>query len=184
MNQSQRINQTSNRVEYYTPIEIIEAARKTLKTIDLDVASCEKANQIVGARNYFTKESNGLNQEWYGKVWMNHPFGRGENKKWIDKLVQSYETENIDEAVCITYASTSEKWYQPLLRYPQCYLSSRTNYLGYDLEPIKGVTKGSVVTYLGSNVEQFAECFKHLGSVMIPFNFVPFIPDVVYTMEA
>jgi len=195
MNSSQYINQTSGNTEYYTPVEIVEAVRYTLEEIDLDVASTEKANQIVKAKHYFTKQDNGLDQEWFGKVWMNHPFGEKElrckqqckkkrctkrgycihkdtpgNKDWINKFVDSYEKGTVQEAICITYASTSERWFKPLLNYTQCYIWGRTNYLDTSLMPIKGVTKGSVVTYLGTRQYAFAENFSHLGSVMIPYS--------------
>lgn len=74
----QQINQDSGDVEFYTPPFIIESARKVLGVIDLDPASNEIANRTVQAKRIFTKEDNGLAQEWSGKVWMNHPFGKGE----------------------------------------------------------------------------------------------------------
>lgn len=32
----------------------------------------------------------------------------------------------------------------------------------------RGVTKGSVIHYIGTDVGRFAECFKELGSVTVP----------------
>lgn len=74
----QQINQDSGDVEFYTPPFIIESARKVMGGIDLDPASNEIANKTVRAEKIFTKEDNGLAQEWAGRVWMNHPFGKGE----------------------------------------------------------------------------------------------------------
>ncbi|MCB1715547.1 MAG: hypothetical protein KDK05_10475, partial [Candidatus Competibacteraceae bacterium] len=117
----QLINQTSGKVEYYTPPEIVEAARATMGGIDLDPASSARANEIVQAAQYITVEQDGLSQPWFGRVWMNHPFGRKENPLWIDKLMQSFWSGDIEQAICITFASTSEQWFRPLLGYPQCY---------------------------------------------------------------
>lgn len=50
----QRINATSGCVDYYTPKPIIEAARKTMGSIDLDPASSFEANNVVLASRYFT----------------------------------------------------------------------------------------------------------------------------------
>lgn len=59
--------------ERYTPGYIVEAARKTLGDIDLDPASCEKANQVVGAKRFFTARDNSLDTIWRGRVFLNPP---------------------------------------------------------------------------------------------------------------
>jgi len=169
MNNAQLINQTSNRVEWYTPEHIIEAARSTMGgVIDLDPASCEIANRTVRARHYYTADHDGLSQKWYQNVWLNHPFGRKTNKPWISKLLAEYGAGRVEQACCITFASTSEQWFQPLLQFPICLLSPRVNYLGPDGQPVKGVTKGSCVAYLGPDEDRFIESFSDLGAVMIP----------------
>jgi len=167
-NAAEYINQDSGVVEYYTPIEVIEAARSTMGSIDLDPASSAKANQVVGALCYFTQDFDGLAWDWFGNVWMNHPFSREGNPRWINKLVSEYEKQNVVEACCITYASTSETWLRPLYRFPLCFLSPRTNYRLPSGEIYRGVTKGSVVAYLGSDVGRFTRNFTHLGSVCVP----------------
>lgn len=168
MNSSQLINQTSGDYEYYTPKEIVKAARRVMGHIDIDVASSAKANEVVGARCYFDEAKDGLSKIWLGNIWMNHPFGREQNPLWINKLVEEYKAKRVKQACCITYACTSEKWFQPLFAFPQCYLSPRTNYFLPDGTLKRGVTKGSVVTYLGANVDRFIAEFDGLGSVMIP----------------
>lgn len=177
MTNAQLINQTSGDTEYYTPPEIIEAARRVMGSIELDPASSAKANEIVQAKNWYGLPGDGLHCifQWFGKVWLNHPFGRGKNQAWIDRLVTEYERGNISEALCITYACTSEKWFRPLLRQPQCYLQPRTNYLLPDGSVKKGVTKGSVVTYFGSNLEAFYREFKELGEVKVSYQIKIFL---------
>lgn len=165
VNNAQLINQTTGECEYYTPPEIIEAARQTLRGIDLDPASSETANKTVKAAHF--KDQHGLRGDWFGRVWLNHPFGRSTNGPWIEKLVREYQLRNVQAACCITYACTSEKWFRPLLYYPQCYLHPRTNYLLPDGTVKKGVTKGSVVTYLGHDIASFAKNFRALGAVKI-----------------
>ena len=96
---------------------------------------------------------------------MNHPFGRGSNAAWINKLESEFACGNVIEACCITYACTSEVWFQPLLRRPQCFLSPRTNYLLPDGTVFRGVTKGSVVTYFGTRSNAFTDAFQDLGVV-------------------
>lgn len=166
----QLVNQDSGIVDYCTPAFIIETARRTMGTIDLDPASNLVANQTVKAKEFFDKY--GLTHIWSGNVWLNHPFDRVQNARWIEKLINSYTHGDVSQACCITFASTSEKWFQPLLQFPQCYLSPRTNYIRLDGTPVKGVTKGSVVTYLGSNFHAFAKEFDSLGNVVLPYAWI------------
>lgn len=169
MNAAQLINQTSGIVEYYTPPEIIEAARVCMGGIDLDPASSHAANVTVKAGTIYTIEDDGLSVNWFGNVWVNHPFGRKTNTPWINKLVAEWTAGRITQACNITFAATSEQWFQPLLKQPQCFLCPRTNYLLPDGTVYKGVTKGSVVTYFGTNVERFARAFKNLGTIKVTF---------------
>lgn len=173
MNSSQLINQTSGEYEYYTPLSIIAAARLAMGGIDLDPASSALANDRVRASGFFTELTDGLSQVWYGRVWMNHPFSRDGNPLWINKLLDEYHAGHITQACCLTYACTSEKWFRPLLDFPQCFLSPRTNFYLPDGTLKKGVSKGSVVTYLGDYEHSFARYFCQLGSVKMSFNGTP-----------
>jgi ParB family chromosome partitioning protein len=167
---AQLINQDSKKVEYYTPSWIVEAAREVMGSIDLDPASSAEANKIVKAKEYYSTK--GLFYVWSGNLWLNHPFNKKENKLWIDRLIHYYEITWVKQACCIAYASTSEKWFQPLMNYPQCYFNKRVNYIdGLTGLVVKGVTKGSVVTYLGPNVEKFNQVFSQYGKIMMPYGY-------------
>lgn len=174
MNAAQHINQSSGNVEIYTPGNILEAARLTLGAFDLDPASSSAANERVMAARIFTQADDGLSQPWSGRIWMNHPFGKKDkktghpgNSAWIDKLESEFVAGNVTAACCICFASTSEKWFRPLLFRPQCFLSPRLNYLLPNGSVYRGVTKGSVVTYFGYSPARFAKAFAALGVVKI-----------------
>ena len=167
MDNAQLINQDSGNTEYYTPTEIVDAARYVMGGIDLDPFSSNEANERVKADSFY--HSNGLDSNWFGRVWMNHPFSRDMNGPCIKKLVLCFEDKQIEQGCCITFAATSEKWFRPLHKYPQCYLVPRTNYYLPDGAVKKGVTKGSVVTYLGNNNMRFLKVFSEFGEVKFPF---------------
>lgn len=152
------------------------------------------ARQFFG-RQYDGSWKDGFKIEWRAKtLWMNHPFTREErecgpdckkhletpshkhhsvywygNRKWIEKFVISQRHGYVETAMCITYAATSEEWFQPLMQFPQCFLSPRTNYFLPDGTIKKGVTKGSVVTYLGKDLPAFAEHFKKFGTIKVRY---------------
>lgn len=193
MESHQLINSTSMDVEYFSPPAILDAARAVFGgEIDFDPASSVSANVTVDAHAFLDYETDGISVEWSADaVWLNFPFGRKEsacridcdkkhvhhdydlhgNAAWVNKLISEFSLGNFNEACCLCYAATSEKWFKPLLQYPQCFLHGRTNYLLPDGTVKKGVTKGSVVTYLGPNVNKFAHAFKHLGTVKLPYHY-------------
>lgn len=158
MDNHQRINQTSGNTEFWTPKPIIAVASKLMEAIDLDPACSYSAFMYQKhCGNYY--EVNGLAYSWSGRVWMNHPFGR-DNAKWIEHLVNSHTYGDVTQACCITFASTSEKWFAPLMRYPQFFFTGRTQYIDpvtqkqkVYINPKTGkaspaAPKGSVFTYL------------------------------------
>jgi hypothetical protein len=66
--------------EWLTPPEIIQA----LGTFSLD--PCAPINRPWDtAIQHYTIADNGLNLPWFGRVWLNPPFGR-EAVKWLRKL--------------------------------------------------------------------------------------------------
>jgi len=167
VNKAQLINQDSGLYEYYTPPIIVELAAKVMGGIDLDPFSSDQANKNVNAAKIYTENDNGLLHDWHGKIWMNHPFSRTMNKLCVEKLIAEYELGRVSQACCITFASTSESWFRPLLKYPMCFIHKRTNYFLADGTLKTGVTKGSVVTYIGDNIDEFKRIFSEIGTVKI-----------------
>lgn len=57
---------------------------------------------------YYTKEQNGLAQEWSGVCWMNPPYGR-EIKDWMKKAYES--SLKGATVVCLVPARTDTAWW-------------------------------------------------------------------------
>jgi hypothetical protein len=105
--------------EWYTRRKYIEAVRKVLGGIDLDPASCDAAQDVVNAKQYFTKEDDGLKQEWRGRVWMNPPYSRGLINLFTDKLLKEYASGNVTAAIMLVSGRTSNcSWFKPLYDFP------------------------------------------------------------------
>lgn len=58
---------------------------------------------------YFTKEDDGLRQEWRGRVFMNPPYGRAIGT-WVRKAYDAAQT-TADVVVCLIPARTCSKWW-------------------------------------------------------------------------
>ena len=58
--------------------------------------------------SYFTKEQDGLKQEWFGVCWMNPPYGRA-IKDWVKKAYES--SLNGATVVCLLPARTDTAWW-------------------------------------------------------------------------
>lgn len=187
------INQSSGSFDYYTPTEILDLVRKVLGHVTLDPASCEDANRTVQANHYYTIDNDGLKNPWYGKVFLNPPFHRGEKAckkkckkkkckpgkknrgyhitkdipstgEWTNKAIEEYEQGNIEEAIVVTFSSMSEGWMKNFLPCLQCFPTGRIHYRRPDGK--KGsATKGTLITYIGSNGDKFKEIFSVMGHV-------------------
>src|SRR5207247_5573395 len=86
--------------EWYTPSDIIECARRVLGEIDLDPASCPRANRTVKAAHYYSRQQNGLNLPWFGRVWMNPPYG-GAAESFALKLIAEHQSGHVAAAVAL-----------------------------------------------------------------------------------
>lgn len=165
----QNLVQDSGSPEWFTPSNIIEAARSTMGSIDLDPASCAQANKTVQAEQYLTVKVDGLKAMWFGNIFLNHPYGRDNNKRWITKLIRSYQMGHVQQACALVFASTSEGWFQPLFDYPICFIRGRVRHGSPDGANPKASTKGSAVIYLGPHHDLFSKYFCPLGRIMVPY---------------
>ena len=66
-------------------------------------------NQNHLCDHFYTKETDGLKQEWKGVCWMNPPYGRTIGE-WVKKAYHS--SLNGTVVVCLLPARTDTKWFQ------------------------------------------------------------------------
>lgn len=96
---------SSNTDLWSTPQELFDDLDRVYR-FDVDVcATPENAK----CSTFYTKEQDGLAQEWRGTCWMNPPYGR-EIGRWVAKARRSAE-ENGATVVCLLPARTDTRWW-------------------------------------------------------------------------
>lgn len=146
-------------VEGYTRPEIIELAREVLGDIDLDPASNDIAQQWINSKTFYTKETNGLDKPWLGKIWCNPTYDRANIKKFASKFLEEYENGNMVEGIMLTNSSTDSEWNLPLQHGVQVYTNGRISFLQPDLSEKGKGSRGQCFTYFGPNPMKFIEVF-------------------------
>lgn len=156
----------SGQNEWYTPSEYIEAARRTMGSIDLDPATSEIANQIVCAGQIFTASDNGLSREWGGNIWLNPPYSQPEISQFADKVTSEFW--RIGQICVLVNNATETAWFQTLLSVATsiCLVRGRVKFLDTSLKPNGAPLQGQVVLYAGDNADAFAREFKPYGAIL------------------
>jgi hypothetical protein len=90
-------SQAMKSCEWYTPPYIIQA----LGRFDLDPCCADK-KFLKTADTIYSKD--GLEKEWYGRVWLNPPYGKYIGS-WIQKLA------NHGNGICLIFARTETKFF-------------------------------------------------------------------------
>lgn len=86
-------------IEWLTPPELV----KMLGEFDLD--PCTPVNPpFLHAKINYTVKDDGLTKKWFGRVYMNPPYGKG-MEKWIEKL------KNHGNGIALIFARTETKFF-------------------------------------------------------------------------
>jgi hypothetical protein len=182
--------------EHYTPPSIIGVCRETMGDIDLDPASCKLANsKLVHAKSYFTKEDDGLQRSWFGRIFCNPPGGKyriidgkltpvskgpGDSSAamWFYKAVTEWKLGHA-EAVCflgftLELLRITQARPPCAAQFPFCLLKNRTDFLcerdGH-LVAQGQPTHANVLVCLTNDsvrIARFEKYAEALGVVVIP----------------
>ena len=156
-------------IEQYTPELYIEMVREVLGEIDLDPASCDKAQTIVKATHFYTEEYDAMHYKWKGRVFLNPPYSRGAIDQFIDKLIEGCNSfSGVYEYITLTNLASSPKWAQKLITLADsiCFPDHRIAFIQEDtMQPKKGNNRDQMFTYCGHNKNKFKEVFSRIGTV-------------------
>jgi hypothetical protein len=152
--------------EWFTPADWIERARQALGEIDLDPASHAIAQKTVRAKTFFTAADNGLEQEWFGRVWLNPPYNRALLAPFVVKLVEEWSSGRVDQAILLTHNYTDTEWFHAAARTARaiCFPRGRIHFLS-PAGDVCSPTQGQAFFYFGGNDESFRRTFASIGLV-------------------
>ena len=162
-------NATGNE-EWYTPKDYMEKVQLVLGDIDLDPASCEVANETVKAKRYFTKEQDGLLQDWAGAVYINPPYTRAIVAQFTDKLIHHYQRGDVSQAILLVYATTDTDWFQKALSASDAVLFTNARIKFYNVSGTQPGHYGQALFYFGKDTEKFNQVFSDKGVIAWQYN--------------
>jgi site-specific DNA-methyltransferase (adenine-specific) len=94
--------------EWPTPQKIVDSLAKEFGPFTLDPAA-DPDN--AKAPTFFTKDQDGLSQPWYGRVWLNPPYGRTVGQ-WLQKARREVELGHAQVVVCLIPARVDAHWWK------------------------------------------------------------------------
>lgn len=164
-----------------TPAHIVEAARAVLGHIDLDPASDQQANAVIGASRIYTEADDGLARPWSGRVFLNPPGGyvklegfkhrQSKSAVWWARLEHEYSDRFVSQAIFIAYNLeaflNTQRWGKPCQAYPFCVPGTRLEFPGSVPGNHESPPGASAIVYLGDEVGKFVEVFSKIGYVRV-----------------
>jgi hypothetical protein len=155
----------SENCEWYTPSDVVEAAREVLGQIDVDPASCAFAQRVVRATTYFDAETDGLAQPWRGCLFVNPPYG-ALGPRFVDKALRAFEAGEVTAAVLVLNGySFDAGWFRPLWEHLLCFSAGRPHFYNAVGDPGRPAA-ATVFVYLGPDRPRFADVFGKFGAVV------------------
>lgn len=161
------IRAEQQRHEWYSPAEVVGAAREVMGGIDLDPASSPIANKSVGAATYYTVRDNGLTRPWFGRLWMNPPYGR-QGPRFVRRFVEEFTAGRVEQGVLLLGVHhTFTRWAQPLraLAPIRCEPPGRLRFTNERGE-LGNPEHASVVLGIGVDRDLFRVAFEPLGEIV------------------
>lgn len=158
------VSYNSGENEWYTPPEYIEAARKVMGSIDLDPASSEVANRIVGATTFYTKADDGRDKKWTGRVYMNPPYASNLIGDFASKFAGHIRDGSITDGIVLVNNATETTWFQKLIECAQAvvFTTGRVRFLDPQGNP-GAPLQGQAFIYFGGSPLMFLNEFRRFG---------------------
>ena len=157
----------SGKVEWYTPRQYVESARKVMGSIDCDPCTSILAQSQIQAATYFTIDDNGLTHPWAGTVWMNPPYAASIIRNFVDKLLGHLHTGDVTQAIMLTHNNADTAWFHKAAMNcaRACFTRGRVRF--YDEHgQANSPTHGHTFMYFGRRLKAFEREFRQYGWIV------------------
>lgn len=152
--------------EWYTPSQYVESARKVMGSIDLDPASCKRANEIVRAAKFYTKDDDGTQKPWWGNVWLNPPYAATVMSAYVKHLVEQYAAGAFRQAIFLTHNNLDTEWWIRAYQSGGIMCSTKGRIRFYDaFGESNSPTHGHTFIYFGKRRKAFENEFCQYGPI-------------------
>jgi hypothetical protein len=165
------VQHSSDSNEWYTIPFGVDQARELMSGIDLDPASSVEAQSWIQAQAYYTQVEDGLQQPWFGRLWLNPPYGKRNHAQktygatvWVQRAIAAYQAGHVMQAVLWLRAS-GNAGIRALEQggFPRVTLGRIPHAPpGANGMPQKAVGHDTAVWYLGPQTERFQALFVRL----------------------
>lgn len=109
---AQEVHFMSDRHDWGTPDSFMIWLKEEMGLeFDLDAAASDDNHK---APEYFSIEDDALSCNWYGKVWLNPPFGN-ELPLWLDKCAREIRREDVESIHVLIPARTDTRWFHDIV---------------------------------------------------------------------
>jgi DNA N-6-adenine-methyltransferase (Dam) len=110
--------------EWYTPPHLFDALGIKF---DLDPASPTGGVPWIPARAHYSSADDGLSQPWFGRVWLNPPYGR-QTSQWLARLAVH------GDGIALVFARSDTVWFQTFASQATaiCFVAGRLKFVPGD----------------------------------------------------
>ncbi|PZU92562.1 MAG: hypothetical protein DCE90_17935 [Pseudanabaena sp.] len=154
--------------ENYTPKWFIDPCRSFLNGFELDPFSNAIANETIKAKQFFSIDHNGFNQDWsaFKTKWVNPPY----SKPLIEMAIaKTLDYAHIGETLLLVNTSSSTRWFHSCMAVCAAYLHpyKRINF-DSPYRTTKGNRYDQTLFYFGTRPYEFAADLIALGRAVQP----------------
>lgn len=158
----------SEKDEWYTPKIIVKRIHDFYPYGFLDPASCQTANEVMGASKYYSVENGGgLAKKWdLSRVWLNPPYSQPLLNLFTDKLFLELDHGEVTEALVLINSKTDTQWFHRFAEVADARLDIKGRLRFWNPKKESDHPRyPNTLFYYGHRVPEFNDIFGSLGLV-------------------